>query len=191
MQFAYYRRQAKRDILPRLGFQAQLYYLATTSIGSRYGALYGARLTGYLPSFRQNDGLMLRIGWQKQSVANRRAYIPKKVYDPARGYTYNAQTDEMLTLSADYPFTWVMPDWSIGKLVYLRRLRSNLFYDYAHIRTFYTQSKFNLHSVGIDLIGDCNIIQTEFPVSIGVRTVFPMAGDVRSPQFQMLFTTSF
>jgi hypothetical protein len=187
--YSYYRRMAKRDIIPRWGFQAQIFHLATIGDASNYGSLYGGRLTGYLPGLRRNDGLMLRAAYQQQTVGDYGG-IPKQILSSARGYAYDYTARRMYTLRADYNFTWAMPDWSLGRLMYVRRMRSNVFYDLYNTLgrndVYHTRQ-----SCGVDFLLDCNLIQTEFPVSMGVRTILPFSNKKPTLGFEFLFSASF
>ena len=87
----------------------------------------------------------------------------------------------MAGLQADYSFKLFNPDFSIGSLLYIQRVRSNVFYDYFRNEArkaketapgtdpWTTQSSF-----GADLIMDCNILQANFPISFGGRIIKPI-----------------
>ncbi len=177
IRFYSYRRMATRDILPRWGYQVRLQNLTPVNTGSLYGQLYAARLTNYFPGFLANNSFMLRLGYQYQNIDKKEMYIPKRIFDAPRGYTYNSATQHLLDLKADYGFTFGYPDYNIGSLVYIKRLRSNVFFDLSSNKNVSTPGWKTLSSAGIDLLMDWNAIETEFPLTLGVRLIKPFQKD--------------
>jgi len=174
LRFYNYRRMATRDILPRWGYQVRLQYLNTPFNTENYGSVYAARLTTYWPGLIRNHGLMLRFGYQYQSVDDKYLYIPKRIIEKVRGYDYVYQTRQNIALKADYAFTVACPDISVGSLIYLRRVRSNLFYDFSRNQVNKNSGWNTLSSAGLDLIFDWNVIRMSYPLSLGARLIQPI-----------------
>ena len=190
LRFYKYRRMATRDILPRLGYQLRLSYLTPINTGNILSELYAARFTGYLPGIGSNHSLMLRIGYQYQPMKNSFMYMPKQILDEPRGYYYNSATKHLWATKADYAFTIAYPDWSIGSLAYIKRLRSNVFFDLSANKAAGKDDKWNTQSsAGIDLLVDWHGLQTEFPLSVGARFIKPF--EKNGIQCEMLFSVSF
>lgn len=187
--FYSYRRKALRDILPRWGYQLRLQYMQSPFNTENYGSLYAGRLTTYWPGILRNHSLMLRAGYQYQSVDNKTLYLPKHLIEKPRGYDFMYQTRQQFAFKADYAFSLFSPDLSLGQLAYIRRLRANLFYDLnrnqaAKGRVWTTQSSF-----GTDLIFDWNIFRMSFPLTTGVRLIQPI--DYGKFQAEALFSITF
>ena len=187
--FYSYRKKALRDILPRWGYQLRLQYLQSPFNKENYGSLYAGRLTTYWPGILRNHGLMLRVGYQYQSVDNKTLYLPKHLIEKPRGYDFMYQTRQQVAFKADYAFSIFSPDLSLGQLAYIRRLRANLFYDLnrnqaAKGRDWTTQSSF-----GTDLIFDWNVFRMSFPLTTGVRLIQPI--DYGKFQAEALFSITF
>ena len=187
--FYRYRAKAKRDILPRSGYQLRLQYLTTPFNSENYGSLYAARLTTYWPGVMRNHGLMVRFGYQYQQLDNKALYLPKHLLETPRGYSFIYQTQQQWAFKADYALPLLLPDLSIGPLAYIRRLRANLFYDLsrnqAHKKaTWTTQS-----SYGADLIFDWNLLRFTYPLTTGVRLIQPI--DYGKFQAEVLFSITF
>jgi len=189
LRYYWYRRMATRDILPRWGYQIRLQYLNSPFNSENYGSLYAARLTTYWPGLMQNHSLMLRLGYQYQSVDDKVLYLPKRIMDKPRGYDYIYQTRQHLALKADYAFTIACPDWSLGSLIYMRRIRSNLFYDWSRNQAKKDAGWTTQSSAGLDLIFDWNVIRMSYPLSAGVRLTQPI--DYGNFQAEFLFSMSF
>ncbi|KAA6340783.1 hypothetical protein EZS27_011360 [termite gut metagenome] len=184
-----YRERSQQDIFPRWGGQIRLQHLRTLLNTENYGSLYAVQLTGYLPGLVQNNGIMLRLGYQHQNMDGKALYLPQRLLNAPRGHNYNYASYQQLAVKADYSFTILYPDFSLGWLAYIKRIRSNIFYDcsfnHAYKKTDWTTQS----SYGVDLILDWNAIQAEFPLSTGVRIIKPTRySGVRS---EWLFNISF
>lgn len=189
LRFYSYRKMAQRDILPRLGYQVRLQYMQSPFNTENYGSLYAARLTTYWPGILRNHSLMLRGGYQYQDLDDKYLYLPKQLLDTPRGYDYIYQTRQQWTVKADYAFPIFCPDWSIGSLIYIKRLRANLFYDYNQNQQSENSKWTTQSSYGIDLNVDWNVLRFNFPLTTGVRLVQPI--DYGKFQAEMLFSVSF
>lgn len=189
LRFYNYRKLAKQDILPRWGYQLRLQHLFSPFNSENYGNLYAARLTTYLPGIVRGDGLMLRLAYQYQSLDNKHLYLPKQLLNEPRGYNYLLQTRQMMGLQADYSFKLFSPDFSIGPILYVQRVRSNLFYDYFRNQANKVDPWITQSSFGGDLIMDCNVLQANFPISLGARITKPI--DYGKVRVEALFTISF
>lgn len=189
LRFYNYRKLAKQDILPRWGYQVRLQHLFSPFNSENYGNLYAARLTTYFPGLVRGDGLMLRFAYQYQSLDNKYLYLPKQIINEPRGYNYLYSTRQMAGLQADYSFKLFNPDFSIGPILYVQRIRSNVFYDYFRNEANKTQPWTTQSSYGLDLIMDCNVLQANFPISFGGRIIKPI--DYGKVQVETLFTITF
>ncbi|MDR0431522.1 MAG: hypothetical protein LBH58_13770 [Tannerellaceae bacterium] len=187
--FYNYRRLAVRDILPRWGYQLRLQYMNTPFNTENYGSLYTARLTTYWPGLIRNHALMLRLGYQYQYLDNKALYIPKRLLETPRGYNYLYQTHQQIAFKADYAFSIVSPDISIGQLMYIRRFRTNLFYDLSKNQAGKNSNWNTQSSFGADFIFDWNVLRMSFPLTTGVRLIQPI--DYGRFQTEMLFSISF
>lgn len=189
VRFYNYRQLAHRDILPRWGYQVRLQYLNAPFNTENYGDLYAARLTTYWPGIIRNHGLMLRFGYQYQSLDNKSLYLPERLLDKTRGYDYLYQTRQQWAFKADYAFSIFCPDLSLGEFVYIRRLRANLFYDFTRNEALKHSGWTTQSSYGTDLIFDWNLLRMTFPLTTGVRLTQPI--DYGKFQAEMLFSISF
>lgn len=190
LRYYNYQKMALRDIYPRLGYQLRLQHLFSPSNTENYGNIYAARLTTYLPGLKKNDGLMLRFAYQYQGTDEKVLFFPKRLLEKTRGYDYLYQTRQMFSAKADYAFSIFCPDVSIGNLAYIKRFRSNLFYDFTANQKIKEQQRWDTYnSVGADILADCNFLRLNFPVSVGIRMTQPL--DYGSFQAEGLFSMSF
>ncbi|MBP9507466.1 MAG: hypothetical protein KBE85_06035 [Bacteroides sp.] len=184
-----YQRMAHRDLLPRSGYQLRLQYLNSPFNTENFGSLYAARLTTYWPGFIRNQGLMVRLGYQYQALDGKALYLPTQLLEATRGYGYLYQTHQQWAVKGDYAFSICSPDVNLGALIYIRRLRANLFYDYTQNQAGKQGGWTNQSSAGIDLTFDWNVLRMSYPLTTGVRLTQPI--DYGNFQAEMLFSVSF
>ena len=91
------------------------------------------------------------------------------------------------------------PDLNIGSLLYLKRIRTGLFYDYAEgpgnsmyknssegLSPLYTSSDRKVFSsFGIELTGDFHVLRIPYTISGGVQAAWKSASE--PPVFGLLF----
>ncbi|MDR2859644.1 MAG: hypothetical protein LBV64_04545 [Mediterranea sp.] len=184
-----YRERSVQDIFPRWGGRIRLQHLRMPFNTENYGSLYAAQFTGYLPGLIPNNGFMLRFGYQYQNVEGKALYIPMQLVSAPRGHYYNYTTYRLLAFKSDYSFNIFHPDCSIGWLAYIKRIRSNVFYDYSLNQAGKGSNWTMQSSYGTDVIFDWNALQTEFPLSTGIRVIKPVQDSgIRS---ELLFSISF
>lgn len=97
------------------------------------------------------------------------------------------RTEKMAKLYADYVFPIVYPDWNLGSFIYIKRLRGDLFVDYAY-NTYRTVNEAQTEyiwpidhnlSFGMELTADYHLLRTIFPLNTGVRVGYtPTEGNV-------------
>ncbi|GHU56215.1 hypothetical protein FACS189411_06300 [Bacteroidia bacterium] len=189
VRFYNYRKMAQQEILPRHGYQLRLQYLTMPFETDNRGDLYAARLTTYWPGLARTHALMLRLGYQYQTVDNKYLYVMKQLLDKPRGHDYLYRTRQQATLSADYAFPIIMPDLSLGRWAYIRRFRANLFYDLTYNQANKKSGWATQSSAGADILFDWNALRFTYPLVTGVRLVQPV--NQGNFQAQLLFSISF
>ena len=189
LRYYRYRRLAQQEILPRFGYQVRLQHLNVPFDTKNFGSIYAVGLTTYWPGLVRGHGLMLRAIYQFQDLEGKTLYSPHKIISQPRGYNYIIQTRQKLELKADYSFSIFSPDLSIKGLAYIKRLRSNIFYDLSKNQANEQSVWTSQSSYGADFIVDCNILRFSYPMSLGVRVINPI--DYGSIQAEALFSVSF
>ena len=189
LRYYRYRRLAHQEILPRFGYQIRFQYLNVPFDTKNFGSNYAASLTTYWPGIVRGHGLMLRTMYQYQDMNGKTLYSPKKLISQSRGYKYAYQTRQKLEFKADYSFSIYCPDLSINGLAYIKRLRSNVFYDLSKFQANKQNGWTTQSSYGADFILDCNLLRLSFPMSLGVRVIKPI--NYGSMITEALFSVSF
>lgn len=135
-------KQSPRDIAPKWGQGLSFYYRKAfdSNIDGGLATLQGTLLVpGLLPhhSIRLRGGYQYQYGFKDAIGApNPNLYIFSSPISFARGFSYR-NFENLNTFSADYRFPLANPDWGIGRWVYIKRLKTNLFVDMARGETNY------------------------------------------------------
>ena len=188
LRYYSYRRMARTEILPRWGYQIRLQHVQNLMDDVNFGAMYAARLITYLPGIVRGNSLMLRAGYQYQDLSKATYYIPVQIIDNPRGIS-TVRSSQQVSLKADYAFSLFCPDFSIGSLAYIKRFRTNLFYDISMYQIRRNGAWTSLSSAGVDLIFDWHVLRSSFPLSAGVRLIQPI--DEGKFKAEALFSVSF
>ena len=171
--FYSYKRTSVRDLQPRLGITADGRFTSSPFENELYGSIKSFKTSLYLPGILMNHGLRLRGEWQNQEIDM--YYYPNHLSLP-RGIPQRPFID-MNRYSADYVFPVCYPDWSLGSLLYLKRLRGNLFTDYMKgIEKFVspteTSAPEHILTQGLELYADYHILRFIFEFSTGARFIY-------------------
>ncbi|HKL09419.1 MAG TPA: hypothetical protein VJ896_11635 [Bacteroidales bacterium] len=180
-----YTRKAHRDIQPKSGIilDYNLYNSPFDSDFFGYISTIDSRI--YLPGFFKNHGFKFDIGYQYQSP---KLYLYSSRFKFPRGME-RRRTEKLLKFYGDYVFPIAYPDWSVGPLIYIKRVRGAFFGDFAMNQyNYYTQNltpagtvKEYFSSFGVELSFDYHLLRTLFPLNTGIRIGFV-------PGRQSLFT---
>jgi len=162
-----------RDLQPAIGQIIDLnYHSSPTEKGNSY-PIWTAEETLYFPGLVRHQGLRIYSGYQhKQSAGNSSTDY---IFYP-RGYL-NLQNSRLFCLKSDYILPVFYPDWSLGRLTYLKRISLRIFYDQAWATVPVNNQINNSYrvafgSAGAEWTADCNFLRLYVPVKIGARTSY-------------------
>jgi hypothetical protein len=152
--------RAIQQIFPKFGYSIALNYRHALN-RKNYQALGGFQLA--LPSFG-NHSIVLSGAYQEVDTNN---FVFSNRFSNARGYPdiYNPR---MYRASANYHFPIVYPDFGFANIVYLRRIRGNVFYDWSEISSSTKQSSTALRSTGVEVFFETNWWNS-LPLTFGIR----------------------
>lgn len=159
-------RMSHRDIYPKWGQSMTFYFKDTPFDKESFSYILAGIGSFYFPGFFKQHGLNIYTGYQYREIGY---YKFSGLVSYPRGIT-GAQDQELISLKATYALPIAYPDWSIGPVLYMKRIRANLFYDYAigynpHIDNYY-------QSTGIDLITEVHILRFLAPIELGLRSIY-------------------
>jgi hypothetical protein len=163
------KRMAPRQIYPALG--QTFYFVYSRGVGDQriYGNMSSAEGTTYLPGLLRNHSLIFRYGIEKQNPDL--YFMPFVRIDFPRGY-HEYVSELFASLKVNYSFPVVYPDLALGPLIYVKRIRANLFYDTSYgrnIRSITNGYSGDYNSFGTDLLFDFHALRILFPASAGIR----------------------
>ena len=183
LSFYNYRRMATRDIYPKFGqFVDFLYYSSLTS-REKYGDMISLKTAFYLPGFIRNSGFRFRY---ETDIQNPKTSLHSNIASVPRG-SDPIFVQNLHFISVDYAIPLFYPDFSAFALLYVKRVRSNLFYDFAAYRKRANeQSGWQyVDSKGLDLLADFYLFRIPYQISAGVRTLWQEKSP--KPKFEAVF----
>ncbi|MHC1730897.1 MAG: hypothetical protein AB9888_02515 [Bacteroidales bacterium] len=167
-------RTAYRDINPRWGQVIDLRLTGTPWDSELYNSRSYARATLFFPGIMANHSLAARAGWENQAPAKKLLY--RNSIPWPRGLRDELIAEKLFSFSADYTMPLLYPDLAAGSLLYLKRIRGTLFWDYAKAEKIndYSNRSFNggtaeYNSFGSELMADFFLMRFPFEMSAGVR----------------------
>ncbi len=141
-------------------------------IGSNGADQFLIRGSFYLPGLSASHSVVLEGAYETQtyqSSNNLFNYSLSDNFPYARGYSsYNYPT--MYKAGINYHFSLAYPDFGIANIVYFRRLRANLFFDYNRIQGTFTNEfrQYDLKSIGTEIYLDTKWWNQQ-NITIGLR----------------------
>ncbi|MDE5422651.1 hypothetical protein L3073_10575 [Ancylomarina sp. DW003] len=125
----------------------------------------------YFPGFAKHHGISLYAGYQQRSKMNKS--FGNTIKSP-RGVS-NLYGLDCSTVSLDYRMPIAYPDWSMGGLAYIKRVKMGAFVDYGMEKGEYISNE-NLFqfdnritSVGLEFTADMHLLRLPLPLNIGFR----------------------
>jgi len=181
-----YLRSNPKDMYPRWGQAFDVFFQNSPFKGNDMGSIFGAELNLYFPGIFRHHGIWLYGGYQQQWPKDNLSYSFADIINYPRGYI-GADDQQLLSLGFNYKLPLFYPDFSAGSILYFKRFKLNLFYDWAQ---GWEPDQINLYqSTGLELTADLHILRFVYPFELGVRTIyFPLDGTVG---WQFLYGVSF
>jgi hypothetical protein len=198
--FSNYYTAAFRDIYPRWAQVLDLHYSYAPFDKKIYGTMTTFKTAFYFPGLFPSNGIKIRL--EKEIQQTEEYVLANRVPFP-RSYK-DIASENLEFFSVDYVMPLVYPDFNIGSFIYLTRIRTGLFYDYAKGTTNYhyipetgpqgdVTYSLELHdyteyfrSFGFELLSDFYLFRIPFMISAGVQTAWQEIS--KSPSIELLFS---
>jgi hypothetical protein len=119
----------------------------------------------YLPGVLESHNLLLTGAFQEIDTLRQLTFGNRFAY--SRGYTGRYFT-RMWKLAANYHLPLFYPDWGFGNILYLQRVRANLFYDFTKVYSRDKTQTRDQRSVGGELFVDTKW-WNQHPLTFGFR----------------------
>jgi hypothetical protein len=185
-----FHRSAIRDIYPRWGQVIDYSFSSFPDDKPIYGTLSTLRTSFYFPGLFKNHSIKLRYQNEVQEPAK---LLLMNRTDLPRGW-FNIISLDYNFYSADYVMPLFYPDLNIPGIVFLKRIRGGLFYDYAtgdgnyyldRDNDRFHDKKETFRSFGTELLADFHVLRIPFLISAGVQASWKDMG--QTPSLQGLF----
>ncbi len=171
VNFYRYTKMAVRDIFPRFGVSSFFKFQTTPFENKLFNEIYAVSARLYLPGLMKNHSFQVRYAYQKQSPLR---YLYGSMISFPAGYA-SQRSEELNAVNVTYALPLVYPDFHLGPVLYLKRIRTHLFYDMA-FNKFHSRPNIIteniLRSVGTDLIADVHFLRIMFPFQVGARIAY-------------------
>ncbi|TPG62443.1 hypothetical protein EAH73_19675 [Hymenobacter nivis] len=179
LSYASQLKQSARDVAPRGGATLLATY-RTTPFGTALQAnQVGAQAAVYLPGLAAHHALRLRAGYQYQQ---QNQYNFAAAISYPRAETSYISFDRLAAASADYNLPLAFVHWSVGRVLYVQRLRADVFADVARGSSLVTvpvngvpvrtRAYQDFRNGGADLLALFNVFHLRTPVEAGVRIAY-------------------
>ncbi len=164
--FSRSRRMSKRDLKPKFRqFLSAGYVESLYSQKMNDQLWYVSGLVNF-PGVLKHHSLQFYGAYQER-LTDGRAYSNQIVYP--RGYS-SIRVKQARSIKVDYSLPLFYPDWNIGFLAYVQRVKMNLFYDYGFLQN--PNAAVELQSYGVDLTANVNFLRYYFLWDIGTRILY-------------------
>lgn len=180
--FSYARqlRQSKRDVGPRWGQAISATYRTTPFGGRLSGEQWGVQANLFFPGLGKHHSLRFRGGYQQQARGTYR-FSPAVFYPRGQAYV----SDDRITAgSVEYRLPLANTHWSLGRLLYVQRIKATGFLDGAlgqstlemrdaagRLRGIETRSR-TYRTTGFDVSFVFNVLRLRTPFEAGFRTIY-------------------
>jgi hypothetical protein len=182
LYFANYHRSSFRDIYPRSAQVLDISYAFSPFDKLIYGTDLALKTAFYLPGIFVNNGIKIRYEKEKQEFAK---YLAGNKISFPRSYN-NIVSKKLDFFSVDYTAPLLYPDFNIGSLLYVKRFRAGIFYDYARgygnyylktqngslVSDKYVEGPEAFRSFGINLMSDFYLFRIPFMISGGIEAAW-------------------
>jgi hypothetical protein len=163
---AYVNRNWRRgafDLGPRFGQNVQMTYRHFPFPGQQKGSLFSFQTLLYFPGMLDNHSTSVRFSYQNGEG------VYQGVNDIAMVSGYHLLSPQIVrnTLLINYRWPIAYPDWNVGSVVYIKRIKAGAFVDYQNIGV---QKKTSPRVLGAELRADLHLFRFVLPsFDVGVR----------------------
>ncbi|WP_423149381.1 TolB family protein [Rubrolithibacter danxiaensis] len=179
-------RQSVKDLAPRWGQNVRLTYHHFPFEEDVKGELLTLRTVLYFPGIAPSHSFQASFNYQNASrYYNTTVDIPR-----VRGYNYLRNREKLNnTLLLDYKFPLFYPDWTLGPIAYIKRIKAGFFTDFENIRFHHS---FSPQTFGAELSADMNLLRFYLPnFDIGGKIIFINKKPQQNPIFETSISYSF
>lgn len=154
---------AKQQVLPRWGNDVLLQY--RTAINKYTAHQFLASASVYMPGFYKTHAIVFKGAIQSRDTAGQ--YFYSNNFPFSRGYSA-FDFPRIYKLGINYHLPLWLPDAGVAQIVFINRIRGNLFYDFTQGKSLRTGNLFNFRTAGVEIYFDTKWFNQQ-PLTIGFR----------------------
>lgn len=150
------RTMSMMDLTPRWGQNFSFTYRHLPFDQNQTGSTWSLRTNFYFPGILLNHGLQVRYAVQEKSGR----YTHNNDIPLPHGFSFYPTAVLKNTLLFNYRLPLAYPDWSIGSLAYIKRIRADLAADYQNLQGADIAPK----TMGMGISMDLNLFKYPLPI---------------------------
>ncbi len=158
--------RAVQHIYPRWAYALSAAHRHAISYYNGYQFFGNASV--YVPGFHSTHNLIITGSFQQRDTS---LALFSSRFANSRGYADYYRTtagSKFMGLKANYHLPLLYPDWGFGNILYLQRLRANLFYDFQRLFSNNKKNTADLRSIGGEFYIDTKW-WNQYPLTFGIR----------------------
>lgn len=171
LSFGHNLRRSSLDLAPRWGQNLGLSYRhfhAEELNNGGMNRLFTFWSTFYLPGIARNHTTVLRINYQKGEGI----YAPVNDIPMVSGFDHLAPESINNTVLTSYYMPLAYPDWAIGNLAYIKRIKGGVFADFQNFRPT-NMSSLKPRTFGVEIRTDLNLLRFYLPLfDVGAKLIY-------------------
>lgn len=165
-----------KDIYPRWN-QSLMLQFENSPFNGNSNTILGAQIFMCFPGVKKNQGISLYCGYQNKKS---NFYSFTDIISYPKGYS-EIFINKALSYAANYYLPLIYPDKSLGSILYIKRVKTSLFYNQAFdLENTYGPS---YKSAGFDLTMDFHFLNIMIPMDAGIRVVYLFENKKLRPEF--------
>lgn len=164
--FQSFRRTARQHVNSRLGINLSARYRASLGGGDLEGDVFLTRADLFLPGLTRTHSFFINGMYMEQGMLD--TYRFSNLFFYSRGYDSHP-ADKTYKIGLNYRLPLAYPDWALGPVAFLKRIKATAFYDHTWLkRDFPFDSDNKMRSAGLELTFDFRLFRL-LEVDAGAR----------------------
>lgn len=170
-------RRSTLDLAPRWGQNLSVTYRHLPFANNHPGQAFSVRTAFYFPGLARNHSLRLRYNYQSVDGI----YTGLHEIPLVSGFDQLPPTQVRNTMLVDYRMPLAYPDWAIGPLAFVKRIKGGVFADFENLGQ---GAPFQPRTYGAELRMDMNLLRYYLPVfDVGAKLVITSDSSVSQLAF--------
>jgi hypothetical protein len=163
--------RALQHIYPRFAYSVSAHHRHAITRVKGYQFITNGAM--YVPGISSTHNLVLSGSFQQRDTLGQLVFSDRFAY--SRGYE-GRYFSRMWRFSVNYHFPLLYPDWGLGNILYLQRIRANGFYDFTKVYSRDKKQTRDQRSAGGEIFIDTKW-WNQYPLTFGFRVSYLLDPD--------------